>query len=105
MGRGFEYKVASVSDRAFMSSKFYLKLIDFLTKNEKNNTFGVLSISQDTNFDGGLLVYGKYLGLIFTIFWKDQKSLYEKTVEELRGFANLTVEQLIEIYDLTDLFF
>ena len=33
-GRGFEHKVASVSDRGFMSSKFYNLLVDFLTEYE-----------------------------------------------------------------------
>ena len=43
-GRGFEYTVASVTDRAFMSSNNYTALIDFLTLNEENNTFGTLTL-------------------------------------------------------------
>ena len=104
-GRGFEHKVASVIDRAFMSSKMYSLLIDFLTVNEDENTFGTVIINNGAQFDDGLLVYGKYLGMIYTIFWKEQKLLREKTCEELKGYANLTVEKLLDIYDLMDYFF
>jgi len=99
--RGFEYKVANVADRSFMSSKLYLCLIDFLTENDDDNIFGAVSIP----LEDGLLVYGKYLGMIYTIFWTDQKSLQNKTFDDLKGYANLTIEQLIEIYDLMDFFF
>jgi len=99
--RGFEYKVASVADRSFMSSKFYLTLMEFLTENSVDNLFGAVSIP----LEDGLLVYGKYLGMIYTIFWTDQKSLQNKTFDDLKGYANLTIEQLIEIYDLMDFFF
>ncbi len=98
--RGFEYKVANVTDRAFMSSKFYLTLIDFLLENGDENTFGAIQIP----IEDGLLAYGKYLGIIYTIFWTDQKSLQNKTFDDLKGYANLTIEQLIEIYDLMDFF-
>jgi len=104
-GRGFEHKVASVSDRSFMSSKFYNSLVDFLTDYEEDNTFGAISVDKDTNFEGGLLVYGKYLGLIYILFWKDQKSLLSKSIDDLKAEANLTVEKLIELYDIMDLFF
>ncbi|TKJ23222.1 MAG: hypothetical protein CEE43_03570 [Promethearchaeota archaeon Loki_b32] len=104
-GRGFEHKVASVSDRSFMSSKFYQSLIDFLTVYEEDNTFGAISIESDTIFEGGLLVYGKYLGMIYTMFWKEQKSLFSKSLDDLKAEANLTVEKLIELYDIMDLFF
>ena len=104
-GRGFEHKVASVSDRAFLSSKFYLSLVDFLTEYEEDNTFGAISIERDSDFEGGLLVYGKYLGLIYTVFWKEQKSLLNKTLDDLKAEANLTIEKLIELYDIMDLFF
>ncbi|MFW9970117.1 MAG: hypothetical protein ACFFDF_07945 [Candidatus Odinarchaeota archaeon] len=104
-GRGFEHKVASVSDRPFMSSKFYLSLIDFMTEYEEKNSFGAISIEQDINFEGGLLIYGKYLGLVYTIFWKEQKSLLSKALDDLKAEANLTVEKLIELYDIMDLFF
>jgi hypothetical protein len=104
-GRGFEHKVASVTDRLFMSSKDYSNLIDYLCENDESNTFGGLTLPMDSSYEGGLLIYGKYLGLIFTVFWRDQKLLYSKTFEELKGYANLTVEQLIDLYDLTDLFF
>ena len=40
--RGFEYKVANVADRSFMSSKLYLTLIEFLTENDSDNIFGVI---------------------------------------------------------------
>jgi hypothetical protein len=99
--RGFEYKVANVADRSFMSSKFYLTLIEFLTENTDDNLFAAVSIP----LEDGLLVYGKYLGMIYTIFWTDQKSLQNKTFDDLKGYANLTIEQLIEIYDLMDFFF
>ena len=104
-GRGFEHKVANVSDRCVMSSKTYLSLINFLIENEESNTFGGLIIPEDTDFEGGLLIYGKYLGMIYTLFWRDQKPLQNKSFEELKGYANLTVEQLIELYDLMDFFF
>ncbi|MFX1340806.1 MAG: hypothetical protein ACFFDK_19505 [Promethearchaeota archaeon] len=99
--RGFEYKVANVADRSFMSSKFYLTLIEFLTENDDDNIFGAVGIP----LEDGLLVYGKYLGMVYTIFWTDQKSLQNKTLDDLKGYANLTIEQLIEIYDLMDFFF
>ena len=41
-GRGFEHKVANVTDRAFMSSKFYQCLVDFLTVYDEENTFGTI---------------------------------------------------------------
>lgn len=104
-GRGFEHKVASVSDRSFMSSKFYLSLVDFLTDYEEDNTFGAITIDRDSNFEGGVLVYGKYLGMIYTMFWKEQKSLLSKSLDDLKAEANLTVEKLIELYDIIDLFF
>lgn len=104
-GRGFEHKVASVSDRNFMSSKFYKSLVGFLTEYEEDNTFGAITVERDTSFEGGLLVYGKYMGLIFTMFWKEQRSLLSKSLDDLKAEANLTVEKLIELYDIMDLFF
>ncbi len=104
-GRGFEHKVATVSDRPFMSSKFYKALIDFLTEYEEDNTIGAISVERDSDFEGGLLVYGKYHGLIYTLFWKDQKSLISKSFDDLKAESNLTVEKLIELYDIMDLFF
>ena len=104
-GRGFEHKVSSVSDRAFMSSKFYKSLVDFLTEYEEDNTFGAITIDKDTSFEGGVLIYGKYLGLIYTMFWKDQRPLLNKSLDDLKAEANLTIEKLIELYDLMDLFF
>jgi len=104
-GRGFEHKVASVSDRSFMSSKFYLSLVDFLTEYEEDNTFGVIIIDRDSNFERGVLVYGKYLGMIYTMFWKEQKHLLSKSLDDIKAEANLTVEKLIELYDIMDLFF
>lgn len=101
-GRGFEHKVSNVMDRTFMDFNFYKCLIDYLQKIEENNTFG--SITHD-GFKGGILVYGKYLGMIYTIYWIDQKSIQDKTFDELKGLANLTIEKLIEIYDLMDFFF
>jgi len=101
LNRSFEYKISNVADRKFMSSKFYLCLMEFLTENDDDNIFGVVGIQ----LEDGLLVYGKYLGMIYTIFWTDQKSLQNKTFDDLKGYANLTIEQLIEIYDLMDFFF
>ena len=88
-----------------MSSKLYGTLIDFLLENKEDNTFGTISIDTNSNFEGGLLVFGKYLGMMYTIFWKDQKSLLNKTVDDLKAYTNLTVEKLIELYDIMDLFF
>ena len=104
-GRGFEHKVASVSDRSFMSSKFYLSLVEFLTEYEEDNTFGAFSIERDSHFEGGVLVYGKYFGMIYIMFWKEQKPLLSKSLDDLKAEANLTVEKLIELYDIMDLFF
>ncbi|UCC20664.1 MAG: hypothetical protein JSV62_05075 [Promethearchaeota archaeon] len=104
-GRGFEHKVSSVLDRPFMSSKFYLSLVDFLTEYDEDNTFGTILIDVNSEFEGGLLVYGKYLGLIYIIFWKDQKPLLSKSFDDIKAEANLTVEKLIELYDIMDLFF
>jgi len=104
-GRGFEHKVASVMARSFMSSKFYTKLIDYLIENDAVNTFGTITIEADSGFEEGVLIYGKYLEMAFTIFWKDQKSLPNKTIEELKAFALLTIEKLLDLYDLMDYFF
>ncbi len=104
-GMGFEHKVAKVSDRAFMSSKIYSRLIDYISAIEDENMFGVIVIDKDSTFEGGLLTYGKYLGMIFTLFWADQKVLQNETFDEIKGQSNLMVEKLIEIYELTDLFF
>jgi hypothetical protein len=102
--RGFEYKVANVQDRAFMSSKLYITLIDFLAENDEKNIFGVLRIEENRDFEGGLLVYGKYLGMIYTLYWSDQKFIESKSIDDLKGYANLTVEKLLDIYDLMDYF-
>jgi hypothetical protein len=104
-GRGFEHKVSSVSDRPFMSSKFYKSLVDFLSEYEEDNTFGAITIDRDTSFEGGVLVYGKYLGMVYTMFWKEQRPLLSKSLDDLKADANLTVEKLIELYDIMDLFF
>jgi len=104
-GRGFEHKVSSVSDRTFMSSKLYASLVDFLTDSNEDNTFGTINIERNSEFEGGLMVYGKYHGLIYTIFWKEQKSLLIKSLDDLKAEANLTVEKFIELYDIMDLFF
>jgi len=104
-GRGFEYKVASVTDRGFMSSKKYSTLVDYLGDNDEENIFGVITLEQNSDFEGGLLIYGKYLGMSYTIFWKDQKSLQSKALDDLKGEANLTIEKLLDLYDLMDLFF
>ncbi|MFX1313043.1 MAG: hypothetical protein ACFFHD_10565 [Promethearchaeota archaeon] len=104
-GRGFEHKVSNVQDRAFMSSKFYSQLIEFLTNSNIINTFGTINIDSDTDFEDGVIIYGKYLGMAYVIYWKDQKTLKSKNLEELKAHANLTVEKLLDIYDLIDFFF
>jgi len=104
-GRRFEYKYAGVQDKVFMSTTFYFALQKFLLDNRQDNTFGTVEVEKDSDFEGGLLVYGKYLGLVYTIFWKDHKALVNKNLDELKGYANLTVERLLDIYDIADLFF
>ncbi len=104
-GRGFEHKVSNMKDRKFMSSKFYSQLFDFLTETDNFNTFGTIGVDSDAEFEDGVMIYGKYLGMAYTIFWKDQKSLQNKTLEELKAHANLTVEKLLDIYDLIDFFY
>ncbi len=102
---GFEHQVASEKDREFLNSSFYKNLIVFLSENKNSNTFGIIDNEGDPSFEGGSLIYGKYLDIIFTLFWKDQDFLQNKTLEALKSYANLTVEQLIDIYDLVDFFF
>jgi hypothetical protein len=104
--QGFEHKVAKVSDRSFMSSTTYMDLINFLKTYRDENTFGMISINSSSykNLDGAL-VYGKYRGMIYTLFWNDQTMLKKNSWEEMRGYANLTIEKLIELYDIMDLFF
>ncbi len=104
-GSGFEHKVANVKDRAFMSSSFYRSLINFLSFHRENNTFGIIDSESDEDFEGGSLIYGKYLGIIFTLFWRDQDFLQIKTLESIKSYANVTVEKLIDAYDLVDFFF
>lgn len=104
-GRGFDHKVASVKDRSFLSSKFYNQLIDFLTENEDDNSFGIITKDDGGDFEGGLLIYGKYLGMIFTMFWNDQKGVQNKTLDDIKGISYLTVEKLLDLYDLMDFFF
>lgn len=104
-GRGFEHKVASVSDRSFLSSKFYSSLIEFLTDYDEENTFGAITIDKNSDFEGGIMVYGKYLGLIYTLFGKEQKILIGKSLDDLKTESNLTVEKLIDLYDIMDFFF
>ncbi|MGV9172460.1 MAG: hypothetical protein ACOC44_05390 [Promethearchaeia archaeon] len=104
-GRGFEHKVASVKGRIFMSSKIYRDLFSFLKQCEKDNIFGILVCEGMPEIEDGLLLYGKYLGMIFILLYKDPKFIKKKTCEELRGYANLTVEKLLDIYQLADFFF
>ncbi len=104
-GRGFEHKVSNVTDRAVMSSQFYISLIEALGQIDEDNLFGIVSIEKDNNFEGGLLIYGKYNGMIYSIFWREQKSLNGKSLDDLRASANLTIEQLLDIYNLLDFFY
>jgi len=104
-GVGFDHKVASVKDRTFMSSNFYMDLISFLMAYEGSNTFGIIAYNQGVNIEERILIYGKYLGMIYIFLWKDQKTIQNKSFDEVKGFANLTVEKLIGIYDLADFFY
>ena len=104
-GRWYENKIASVKDRSFMSSKIYMGVIAFLGYSKEENVFGVVEVEQGPDFEGGLLVYGKYHDMIYTIFWKDQKSLKGKTIDDLKGDANLTIEKLVDIHNLYEFFF
>jgi len=104
-GRWYENKIASVKDRSFMSSKIYSGVIAFLGYSMEENVFGVVEVENGPDFEGGLLVYGKYHGMIYSIFWKDQKSLKGKTIDDLKGDANLTIEKLVDIHNLYEFFF
>lgn len=104
-GRSFEHKVGNVSDRIFMSSRHYSAFINFLTTCENENSFGVMECDELGDSSNGLLLYGKYFGMIYTMFWKDQNELKGKTMDDLKGYANLTIEKLLDIYNLLDLFF
>ncbi len=104
-GKGFNHKVANVMDKSFMSSKFYKNLISSLTSYGDRNIFGIIAYERDNDFEGGILVYGKYLRMIYIFLWKDQNIIQNKSFDELKGNTNLLVEKLIEVYDLTDFFF
>ena len=104
-GRWYENKIASVKDRSFMSSKIYKGVIAFLGYSKEDNVFGTVEVEQSPDFEGGLLIYGKYHGMIYTIFWKDQKALKGKTIDDLKGEANLTIEKFLDIHNLYDFFF
>jgi hypothetical protein len=56
-------------------------------------------------FQNKLAYCNKYHGMIYTIFWKDQKSLKGKTLDDLKGEANLTIEKFLDIHNLYDFFF
>ena len=43
--------------------------------------------------------------MIFTMFWKDQKRVQNKTLDDIKGYSYLTVEKLLDLYDLMDFFF
>ncbi len=104
-GRGFEHKIANVKDRVFMSSKIYQCLIDFLVETSNQSVFGILNFEGSDFFEAGNLIYGKYLGMIYSLFWKDQKVIPQKNVDDLKALANLTIEKLLDLYNLTDFFF
>ena len=87
-----------------MSSISYSKIIHFLKDNDDDNTFELITNERDDDFEGGLLVYGKYFGMIYTLFWKDQKSLHNKSLDEIKAYSNLMVEKLLDLYQLTDFF-
>jgi hypothetical protein len=104
--RSFEHKVASVKDRAFMSSRFYKKLYSFLKDSKSDSTFGMVSLEShsESNLDGSL-IYGKYMGMIYILYWNDQQRINNSTWDEIKGYTNLTIEKLIDLYELIDLFF
>ncbi|TXT59895.1 MAG: hypothetical protein BAJALOKI3v1_1000006 [Promethearchaeota archaeon] len=103
-GRAFDHKVAKVSDRSFMSSAFYMYLIQYLLNCEAESTFGMICLNDHKDLDG-ILVYGKYLGILYTMYWKDQISIKQKSWDDLKGYTNLAVEKLLDFYDLIDLLF
>lgn len=43
--------------------------------------------------------------MVYSMFWKNQHPLLSKDLDDLKAEANLTVEKLIELYDIMDLFF
>lgn len=102
--RSFEHKVASVKDRAFMSSRFYKNIFDFVNNCKNESMFGMVSLDSHPDVDGSL-VYGKYMGLLYILYWNNQKEIKNKSWDEIKGYTNLTIEKLIELYELIDLFF
>ena len=78
-GMGFDHKVANVKDRAFMSSNSYMDLMSFLTTFEGSNTFGIIAYDDDIDIEGRIVIYGKYLGMIYIFLWKDQKTIQNKS--------------------------
>ncbi len=102
--RSFEHMVVSVKDRPFMSSPFYKNLFQFIYHCKLENTFGTISL--DSSFKvKGTLVYGKYLGMMYVLYWKNQQKLKSSSWDEIKGYTNLIIEKLIELYELVDLFF
>ena len=101
-GRGFEYKYANVMDRAFMSSRVYSTLITFLTNHDEEDAFGILACKDHDNFQGGHLVYGKYHGIVYTVFWNDQAFLQQNSLDEIRDHANIMVNNLLDLYELRE---
>ena len=88
-----------------MSSRFYNILVNALFDMQIENLFGTITLEKDGEFEGGLLVYGKYFGMTFTLFWKDQKTIQSQSMDEIKANAYLIIEQLLDIYDLMDLFY
>ena len=76
-----------------------------MTENEDDSSFGIITKDDGGDFEGGLLIYGKYLGMIYTMFWNDQKTLATKTFDDIKGYSYLTVEKLLDLYNLMDFFF
>ncbi|MFX1238023.1 MAG: hypothetical protein ACFFAS_20510 [Promethearchaeota archaeon] len=104
-GGGFECQVTEDKDRAVLNTKFYHILIEMLIDTCEENMLGIITLEKSKDFEGGVLTYGKYQGMIFTIFWKDQKAFQRQSMEDIQMNANLTVEKLFNLYDLADFLF
>ena len=50
---GFEHKVADEKDKIFMNSSFYKNLIEFLSENKDQSTFGIIDNEGNHECEGG----------------------------------------------------
>ncbi len=104
-GGGFECKVTDDADWEILNTKLYRILTELLIDTYEENMLGIITLEKYREFEGGILIYGKYQGMIYTIFWKDQKKIQRQSMNEIQMNANLTVEKLFTLYDLADLLF